>query len=117
MIDLPTGLVISLQTPFSREDERRCCVQFTILPKIRGQRTSLGKPSEWRSTCSEALLSGRSSVIAGQICSLEAIENGALNLPRRSRPGDAPEVGVAPGVVGSEPLSVVEGVIGFKSEL
>ena len=84
---------------------------------MRGQRTSLGKLSERRSTCSEALLLGRSRVIVWQICSLETIENGALDLASRSSGCDSPEVGIAPCVVGSEPLSVVERVIGFKPEL
>ena len=48
---------------------------------------------------------------------LEAIEQGRLDLAGRSRPGYSSEVGIAPSVVGAEPLSVVESVIGFKSEL
>ena len=82
-------------------------VEFTALLKNAGQTTCRQAPGTGNRAAKSLLIWRR----------LETIEQGRLDLAGRSRPGYSSEVGIAPSVVGAEPLSVVESVIGFKSEL
>jgi len=49
--------------------------------------------------------------------SLKAIENGCLDLPGWSGREDSPEIGIVSAVVGTLPLSVVEGIVSLNPDL